>query len=55
MKNLHLEYRLRKLEKKYNEAKQAGDIYHVTELSVAGDQVLENLSTVDDGIAMCIA
>lgn len=36
MKNLVLEYRLRKLEKKYNEAKQAGDIYHVAELSVAG-------------------
>lgn len=24
-------------------------------LGNAGDQVLENLSTVDDGIAMCIA
>lgn len=24
-------------------------------LGYAGDQVLENLSTVDDGIAMCIA
>lgn len=36
MKNLVLEYRLRKLEKKYNEAKQVGDIYHVAELSVAG-------------------
>lgn len=34
--NLVLEYRLRKLEKKYNEAKQVGDIYHVAELSVAG-------------------
>ena len=28
--------RLRKLENKYNEAKQVGDIYHVAELSVAG-------------------
>lgn len=36
MKSLVLEYRLRKLEKKYNEAKQVGDIYHVAELSVAG-------------------
>lgn len=36
MKNLLLEYRLRKLENKYNEAKQVGDIYHVAELSVAG-------------------
>lgn len=30
--------------------------YMVTEkLGNAGDKVLENLSTVDDGIAMCIA
>lgn len=36
MKNLLLEYRLRKLENKYNEAKQVGDIYHVAELSRAG-------------------
>ena len=36
MKNLLIEYRLRKLENKYNEAKQVGDIYHVAELSVAG-------------------
>lgn len=36
MKNLLLEYRLRKLENKYNEAKQVGDIYHVAELSIAG-------------------
>lgn len=36
MKSLLIEYRLRKLEKKYNEAKQVGDIYHVAELSVAG-------------------
>lgn len=31
MKNLLLEYRLRKLENKYNEAKQVCDIYHVFE------------------------
>ena len=37
MKNLLLEYRLRKLENKYNEAKQVGDIYHVAELSIAGN------------------
>ena len=36
MKSLLIEYRLRKLENKYNEAKQVGDIYHVAELSVAG-------------------
>lgn len=32
MKSLLIEYRLRKLENKYNEAKQVGDIYHVAEL-----------------------
>lgn len=36
MKSLLIEYRLRKLEKKYNESKHVGDIYHVAELSVAG-------------------
>lgn len=36
MKSLVIEYKLRKLKKKYNEAKRVGDIYHVAELSVAG-------------------
>lgn len=50
MKSLLIEYRLRKLENKYNEARQVGDIYHV-----AGYQVLENLSTVIDGVVKCTA